>query len=194
MHAGRTVIEAFEREFERVRTGAERAIGQLDAAQLRARLDPETNSVAIVMKHVAGNLRSRFTRFLDEDGEKSWRRRDEEFVDDFAPGEAGREALLERWSSGWQVLTESLAALTDADLDRVVRIRGEAHTVALALARSLSHMAYHQGQIVQTARTLVGPARWKTLSIARGRSDAFNRGMGYEPPATPGPPATPAAG
>lgn len=178
----RTVAEGYEREFASVRSGADRAIAQLDAAQLRRTLDSETNSIAVVMKHVAGNLRSRFTDFLDTDGEKPWRARDDEFIDDLPAGEAGRAAVFEQWNAGWQVLFDTLATLNDSDMPRTVRIRGEVHSVARALARSLAHLAYHQGQIVQIARTIVGPAKWKVLSIPRGASDTHNRAMGYDPP------------
>jgi len=186
MSADRTVIEGFEREYASVRIGCERAVTQLDASQLRRALDPETNSAAVIMKHMAGNLRSRFTNFLEEDGEKPWRGRDAEFVDDFPAGDAGRAAVLTLWNDGWQVLADALARLTDDDLPRTVRIRGEPHTVVRALARSLAHAAYHQGQIVLIARTLAGPEHWKTLTIARGKSDEHNRSMGYDPAAPRG--------
>ncbi|MFO0829432.1 MAG: DUF1572 family protein [Phycisphaerales bacterium] len=177
----RDVVQAFESEFAAVRATCEKAIAQLDAGEIRRGLDEQSNSVAVILKHVGGNLRSRFTDFLTDDGEKSWRRRDDEFVDDFPEGEAGRAAALERWNEGWSVALDALARLSDADLDRVVTIRGEPHRVARALARSLAHVAYHAGQIVQTARTIVGEARWTTITIPRGRSDEFNRRMGYRP-------------
>jgi hypothetical protein len=174
----RTTIAAFESEYRRYRGYAEGAVSQLTWEQLREALSPEVNSVAVVMKHVGGNLRSRWTDVLTTDGEKPWRNRDSEFIDDFAE----REDLLRAWDAGWGALEGALAPLTDADLGRVIAIRGEPHTLVLALTRSLAHTAYHCGQIVQCARVLVGRAggEWKTMTVARGQSEAFNRSMGFE--------------
>lgn len=178
--SARCVISAFEKEFADIRRGAEQAIAQLDADLLRHQPDPGSNSIALIMKHVAGNLRSRFVDFLTTDGEKPWRARDGEFIDDFPSGEPGRIAIMAAWNDGWSVLISALAALEDADLPRMVCIRGQPLTVAQALARSLAHIGYHHGQIVVQARTLVGVERWKTISIPRGGSQAFNRSIGYE--------------
>lgn len=174
----RTTIQAFETEFLRYRGLAEGAANQLTWDQLRAALDPEVNSIAIVMKHVAGNLRSRWTDPLTTDGEKPWRQRDTEFIDDFKD----REALTRFWVAGWAALDSALAGFTDADLATSVAIRGEPHTLALALSRSLAHTAYHCGQIVQTSRALASRAGipWKTLTIPRGGSEAFNRAKGHK--------------
>jgi len=158
-----------------------RAVDQLDADLVRRPLDPETNSVAVILKHLGGNLRSRFTDFLTTDGEKPDRRRDDEFVDAFPAGEAGRAGALAAFDSGWSVLTATLATLTDADLGRTVTIRGEPHTVARALARSLAHVAYHQGQVTLIARTLVGPGRWKVITIPRGGSREHDARLGFRP-------------
>ncbi|MGI9014383.1 MAG: DUF1572 family protein [Phycisphaerales bacterium] len=149
---------------------AERGIAQLDDQQLRQPLDPETNSIAINIKHIAGNLTSRWTDFLTSDGEKPWRDRDSEFVDTFKD----REAMLTCWNAGWDVLLGALGSIDDADLDRTIMIRGEAHSVALALTRSLAHTAYHVGQIVLIARIHAGD-HWTTLSIPRGQSEAYNQ-------------------
>lgn len=175
----RPVIDAFAAEFRRARTLAEGAAGVLSFEQLRVALDPETNSIAIVMKHLGGNLRSRWTDPFTSDGEKPWRDRDREFVDDFAD----RAALEVCWSAGWSVLEAALAGFTDADLPRQLRIRNEPHTLALALARSCAHAAYHSGQIVQTARVIASRdgTPWRTLSIPRGGSAAFNARMGIGP-------------
>lgn len=177
----RVVISAFEAEFRRYRTLAEGAIAQLTWDQLRQPLDAETNSIAVVMKHVGGNLRSRWTDALTTDGEKPWRNRDTEFTDDFPD----RDALMTAWNTGWDVVESQLAGLRDSDLARTLLIRGEAHTLALALARSVSHTAYHTGQIVQTARVLSSRAGadWKTLTVARGGSKQFNMSKGYRPEA-----------
>jgi len=177
----RTLIQGFEVEFRKHRRYAEEAAGQLPWALLRLPMDPETNSIAVIMKHLGGNLRSRWTDALTSDGEKAWRNRDAEFVDDFAD----RAAMEAAWRAGWDVLEQSLATFTDADLGKTLKIRGEAHTLALALTRSLAHAAYHTGQIVMIARALASKhgLEWKVLTIARGQSRAFNAGLGYTPTA-----------
>jgi len=161
-------------EFRHQRTLAERAIAQLEPAQLHAVLHEDGNSIAVVMKHMAGNMVSRWTDFLTTDGEKPWRNRDGEFVDDFA----SRAQLDAHWERGWATLFATLESLSDADLDRTVTIRGEPHTVARALLRQVGHYGYHVGQIVAQARALRG-RDWQSLSIPRGGSDAYNRRMGH---------------
>lgn len=175
----RPVLAAAEREFRRYKDMAEKAASQLTWDQLRVSLDPETNSIAVVMKHIAGNLRSRWTDVLTTDGEKPWRDRDTEFVDDFPD----RAALDLWWTTGWNAALAQLSDLTDADLTRVVPIRNEPHTLALALSRSLAHTSYHVGQITQLARALASKAGapWTTLTVPRGKSREHNRSMGYEP-------------
>lgn len=148
---------------------AECAIAQLKDEQLHVSLHPDTNSVAIIMKHVAGNLQSRWTDFLTTDGEKAWRDRDDEFVDNFT----SRQDLIEYWQAGWICLFEALDSLTPINLNAVVTIRGERLSVPLAIARSLSHCGYHVGQIVLISRILVGDG-WRTLTIPRGDSRQHN--------------------
>ena len=177
----RPTISCIESRFALIRRESELAIQQVDAADLRRSIDGDTNSIAIILKHVGGNLRSRFTNFLSEDGEKPWRDREAEFVDDFPPGEDGRAAAIAAWTAGWEVLEATLATLNDQDLQRHVRIRGAQHTVFEALARSLAHTAYHQGQITLAARMLVGPAAWKTISIPRGGTAQRHADMGFDP-------------
>ncbi len=149
---------------------ADRAVSQLDDEALHAALDEHTNSIAVIMKHIAGNLASRWTDFLTTDGEKPWRNRDQEFVDNFQ----SREKLLEYWERGWQCLFDALHSVTDADLEKTIPIRGEAHSVPLAIQRSLGHTCYHIGQIVQVARIHAGD-QWRTLTIPRGGSAQFNQ-------------------
>lgn len=149
---------------------AERAVAQLPDEALRRSLDENTNSIAVIMKHVAGNLRSRWTDFLGSDGEKPWRSRDDEFVDDFSD----RAALLAYWEAGWASLNTALSALTADDMGRTVTIRGEPFSVPAAMARSLAHTAYHVGQIVQLARHWAGD-EWETLTVPRGGSTQFNQ-------------------
>ncbi len=149
---------------------SERAMAQVSDEQLLTNLDDETNSIAVIVKHMAGNLRSRWTDFLTSDGEKPTRDRDMEFV---KPPET-REALLGMWNEGWDALFSALEPLTDADLERTVTIRGEAHSVMQAVNRQLTHYAYHSGQIVLIARHLKHSG-WQTLTIPRNQSAEFNR-------------------
>lgn len=149
---------------------ADRAVAQVDDEKLHIALDENTNSIAVIMKHVAGNLISRWTDFLTTDGEKPERNRDGEFVDTFQK----RTDLLDYWEAGWARLLETLGSLTSEDLGKTVFIRGEAHSVPLALERSLGHTCYHVGQIVQVARIHAG-TNWKTLTIPRGGSEEFNQ-------------------
>jgi uncharacterized damage-inducible protein DinB len=148
----------------------ERAIAQLNDDQLFAALDPESNSIAIIVKHMAGNMRSRWTDFLTSDGEKPGRDRDAEFADP----PATRIALLEFWEESWQCVLGTLEALTDADLGRTITIRGEAHSVMQAINRQVAHYSYHCGQIVFLAKHLCSE-RWQVLSVPRGKSGDFNR-------------------
>ncbi len=149
---------------------AERAMAQVSDEQLFATLDEEANSIAIVVKHMAGNMRSRWTDFLTADGEKSTRNRDSEFLDP-APT---REALVKDWENGWACVFAALEPLTDDDLDRTVTIRGEAHSVMQAINRQVAHYAHHIGQIVLLAKHYAGD-QWQTLSVARNQSAEFNR-------------------
>lgn len=152
------------------KTMAERAMEQVTDPELTAALDEEMNSIAIVVKHMAGNMRSRWTDFLTSDGEKPDRARDTEFLD--AP--PTREALMEIWEDGWRRVFTALEPLTDADLGRTVTIRGEAHSVMQAINRQVAHYSYHIGQIVLLAKHFRG-AEWKSLTIPRNRSADFNR-------------------
>ncbi|HUP65347.1 MAG TPA: DinB family protein [Thermoanaerobaculia bacterium] len=156
---GSLYLETVTRNFRGLRTYAEKAIEQLEDDELFATPDTRSNSVAILMKHVGGNLRSRFTDFLTTDGEKPDRRRELEFE----KGRESREALFASWNEGWTRLLDSVASLTEADLTREIAIRGEKHTVVLALNRSVQHVAYHVGQIVYLAKHLAGD-RWNSMS------------------------------
>jgi len=155
--------------FKSLRRLSERAAAQVSDDAFFAAPDAETNSIAINLKHVGGNLRSRFTGFLTTDGEKPDRDRDGEFI--VAPGET-RADIEASWSAGWSALEGALASLTPDDLLRTIHIRGEAHTVLGALSRSLAHTAGHTGQITLLAKHYAGGA-WQTLSIPRGQSKTF---------------------
>ena len=160
------------RAFRNYKSLGERAMAQVSDENLHAVVDPDANSIAILVKHVGGNLRSRFTDFLSSDGEKPYRDRDDEFV---MAEQAGRVEVMDWWESGWSAALGAIDALTPDDLDRTIHIRGEAFLVVEALSRSLTHMAYHVGQIVMMAKHLAGP-RWATLSIPKGRSKEVGTG------------------
>ena len=151
---------------------AERAIAQLSDDQLFTAIDEEANSIAALMKHVGGNLRSRFTDFLTSDGEKPDRHRDTEFdvTDDT------KATIVKRWEEGWRRLFGSIESLADDDLAKTVFIREEAHSVVKAINRGLTHSAAHVGQIVLLAQHLRG-SDWESLSIPRGKSEEFNARM-----------------
>jgi uncharacterized damage-inducible protein DinB len=149
---------------------AEGAMAQVSDEQLFATLDDEMNSIAIIVKHMAGNMRSRWTDFLTSDGEKPDRHRDSEFV---APP-ATREDLLRLWNEGWERVFQALQPLSDSDLQRQVSIRGEPHSVMQAMNRQIAHYSYHVGQIVFLAKHFRG-SDWKSLTVPRNKSAEFNR-------------------
>jgi hypothetical protein len=149
---------------------AERAMAQVSDEQLFAELDEGGNSIAVIVKHMAGNMRSRWVDFLTTDGEKPDRNRDSEFVDP----PATREDLLRLWEEGWGHVFHALEPLSDADLSRAVTIRGEAHSVMQALNRQVAHYSMHIGQIVMLAKHFASD-HWQSLTIPRNRSAEFNR-------------------
>jgi uncharacterized damage-inducible protein DinB len=165
-------------EFRRHKDLAGRALRDLSDAQFFQQLAPQVNSIAIIVKHLAGNLRSRWTDFLTSDGEKPDRRRDREFV--VTPDDT-RASLMAAWESGWETVLATVADLRESDLGRTVTIRGEPHTVFQTLLRGLSHAAYHVGQILYLARLLRPDGPW--LTIAPGQSDVA-RGGYLKPPGT----------
>lgn len=160
---GRTIgdlyLEAVTRNFRGLKTYAERALEQVADDQLHVAPDPHSNSIAVLVKHLAGNMRSRWTDFLTTDGEKPDRNREREFE----KRRESREELLAAWNDGWSRLLETIASLTEEDLTREVSIGGEKHSVVLAINRAVQHYAYHVGQIVYLAKHLAGD-RWNALS------------------------------
>jgi len=162
--------------FRATKSLADKALAQIDDAAFFRAIDPESNSPALIVKHVAGNLISRWTDFLSTDGEKPDRDRDSEFE---VVGADTRASTMARWEKGWATLFATLDALAPADLDRTVFIRGEPHTVFDAVERQKTHYAYHVGQIVFVAKHLAG-AKWTSLSVSRGGSAAFNEKMKSE--------------
>jgi len=165
------LIDDFRSEYARWRTTAEQAIAQMSDDALNHVPSPEGNSVAMLVRHVSGNLVSRFTNFLSEDGEKPDRDRDGEF--ELTPDDT-RDALMERWAEGWRLLITALDSLQPEDLTRTLQIRREPHSVLGALNRNFGHLAYHVGQIVLLAKHWVG-SDWHTLTIPWGQSQAFTQ-------------------
>lgn len=168
-----TVRDAWVAELRKQKAWAEHAAAQVPDGKLHTPISPGTNAVSVIMKHLAGSLRSRFTEFLTTDGEKDWRRRDTEF----APGNESREEILAIWDRGWQTVLGAVESLTEADMARTVTIRAEPHTVPLAVTRAIAHCAYHTGQIMLISRILVGNEDWEWATIAPGKSEEFRREM-----------------
>ena len=167
---GARYIEDVTARFREARAQCDRALAQVPFALWGQRLDPESNSLTTLVLHLSGNMISRWTDFLTADGEKPDRDRDSEFED---PEGLSQEALLERWSRGWTCLFDALSALTESDLERQVTIRAQPHSVVEAINRQLAHYALHTGQIIFLAKHLAG-GQWRTLSIPRGGSAAWN--------------------
>lgn len=161
------------RRFREAQAQADGALAQVPFELWSHRLDPGSNSLTTLLLHLSGNMSSRWTDFLQSDGEKAQRDRDSEFED---PEALSQEALLERWSRGWSCLFEALAGLTDQDLERTITIRTRPLQVVEAINRQLAHYPYHVGQLVLLAKHLAG-TRWQTLSVPRHGSTAFNAAM-----------------
>ncbi len=151
---------------------AEKALLQVRDEELGVALDEESNSIAVLMRHLAGNLKSRWTDFLTTDGEKPDRRRDSEFES----GPVNRSELMAQWEEGWSRLFETLDGLSDKQLSAAVTIRGEAHSAMQAINRTVAHTALHVGQMVMLAKHFRS-SEWKTLSVARGKSEEYNARM-----------------
>jgi hypothetical protein len=157
-------------EYRRYKIIGQKALDQLSEGDINRAFGEGTNSAAVIVRHLSGNLLSRFTDFLTSDGEKPWRNRDAEFDQvNYSQAE-----MNECWARGWDVLEDQLGKLSEADLDRRVTIRGQELSVRQALLRSLAHTAYHVGQIVLLARVCKGEG-WEWISIPRGKSEEYNR-------------------
>jgi hypothetical protein len=166
----RVYLEDAFRAMRGYRRLAEGALEQVRDEELLRQLDAESNSIAIVMQHIAGNMRSRWTDFLTSDGEKPDRQRDREFE----PWQSSRAELMKEWNEAWELTLATIQALRPEDVLREITIRGERHTVLWAIQRQVTHYAYHVGQIVFLAKHFRG-ADWKSLSIPKGKSEEFNR-------------------
>jgi uncharacterized damage-inducible protein DinB len=164
------MIKSFSDEYQRYKILAQKSLDQVSDEALNRVVAADGNSIAMLVRHISGNLISRFTDFLTTDGEKSWRDRDAEFQDQ----KYNREETERLWAAGWEVLESQLAQLSDADLEKTVYIRQQPLTVHEALSRSVAHTAYHVGQIVLLARLLT-EGEWRWLSVPKGTSQEYNK-------------------
>jgi hypothetical protein len=171
MDIGRHYLDDALRQLHGLKKQAEKAAAQVDDEAFFAQLDPEANSIALVMKHMSGNMRSRWTDFLTSDGEKPNRERDREFEVERSDD---RAAVMSAWEDGWRRVFDAISPLASADLERTVLIRGEAHTVVEAIDRQVTHYAAHVGQVVLLAKHYAGTG-WRSLSIPRGQSKEYLR-------------------
>ena len=161
--------DLFIKRFQYYKELGDKTFAQLSDEQLFWQYNEESNSIAVIVQHLSGNMLSRWTNFLTEDGEKDWRNRDSEFENNFKT----KEEVLEFWEKGWKCLFDALNQLDEQNLNYPIYIRGEKHTVLDAVLRQLAHYPYHIGQIVYIAKMMKNDD-WKTLSIARNKSDDFN--------------------
>src|SRR5687768_6473321 len=168
-------LEDIRGQFGKIKKHVEDALAQVTDDDLNKPLDPESNSLALILKHMAGNMRSRFTDFLTSDGEKPDRDRDSEFVEEILP----REQILSMWERGWACVFDAVASMKGDDLSRTVTVRLEPMTAAAAIARQVAHYGYHVGQITLLGKHFVGKD-WKYITIPRGGTKDFNRRMGME--------------
>ena len=160
------------KEFRRYESLGDRAFEQLDDEQIQWRPNPESNSVALIVKHMVGNMRSRFTGFLTEDGEKAWRNRDSEFEDPYV----SKAEMENAWKEGWQCVYDALNQVNESNFDNPVFIRKEPHHIMEAVNRQIAHYASHVGQILFIAKALLDN-EWESLSIPKGKSREFNKKM-----------------
>ncbi len=172
----RDYLESVKAQFEHYKNIGERTFGQLNDEDLFWQYNDESNSIAIIVKHLWGNMLSRWTDFLTTDGEKEWRKRDEEFEDDINT----RSEMMDKWNQGWQCLFTALDSITREDLDsKSIYIRNEEHSITDAINRQLAHYSYHVGQIVLIAKMV--SSDWKALTIPKGESKVYNKKMFSKP-------------
>lgn len=163
-------LKSITKLFENYKSLAEKSVAQLSEEQLVWKPNDQTNSISLLFHHISGNMISRFTDFQNSDGEKSWRNREAEFEEAFQ----NRDEMLNTWEKAWKILFDALQELKPQDLEKIVYIRNEGHTVSEALQRQLAHYASHVGQIIMLAKIQKG-AEWTTLSIPKGGTDEFNK-------------------
>ncbi|MGB0892002.1 MAG: DUF1572 family protein [Flavobacteriaceae bacterium] len=162
-------LPSVKKQFEYYKSLGDKTFAQLTEEQFFWLPNEDDNSVAIIVKHIAGNMKSRWTNFLTEDGEKEWRNRDEEFVNSFTT----KEEVISYWESGWKCLFDAINPLKEKDMDTIVYIRNHGHTITEAINRQLCHYSYHVGQIVFLGKLLLGE-KFKSLSVAKGTSKEYN--------------------
>ncbi len=167
-------LESVEKQFAQYKSLGEKAMAQVPEEKLYWQYNPETNSIAVIVKHLSGNMLSRFTDFLTSDGEKEWRDRDGEFENE----SIGGAALFSIWNTGWDRLFQTLHTLSGEDLSKSVFIRSEEHTVMEAINRQLTHYASHVGQIIYISK-MIADSQWKTLTIPKNRSREFKVKRGF---------------
>ncbi len=158
--------------FRTYKSIADKALEQITEEQFHYLIDDESNSIAVIMQHMIGNARSRFIDFFTSDGEKPNRYRDQEFIEQ----KLSKDQLLQQWNDAWQIVFDLLENMNDDDLQKIVSIRNEKQTALKAINRQIAHYAYHVGQIVFVAKHIKGKD-WQTMSIAKGKSDEYNKGM-----------------
>ncbi|MDR6968382.1 hypothetical protein J2X31_002405 [Flavobacterium arsenatis] len=169
MEANVSYLESVKKQFLYYKTLGEKAFEQLEPDQLFVSVNENTNSIAVIVKHLSGNMLSRWTDFLTSDGEKEWRNRDDEFEETITT----KEELLDLWNKGWDCFTNTLNTLTNSNLSQIIYIRNEGHTVIEAINRQLAHYPYHIGQIVFYAK-LLKSGEWDSLSIPKNKSNNYN--------------------
>ncbi|MFJ6210862.1 DUF1572 family protein [Lysinibacillus sp. NPDC092081] len=172
MTVAQTYLNVVQKRFRSVKELGDKTLDQLEVAQLHWAYNEDSNSIAVIVKHVSGNMISRWTDFLTTDGEKATRNRDDEFTDSLQT----KEEVMAVWEKGWQVFLDALQKLTEADLQGFVTIRGEQHSVIDAIERQMAHYSQHVGQIVYIAKQIKG-SEWQTISIPKGQSQLFTESM-----------------
>lgn len=170
---GENYLKSSIKEFEDLKKLGDKSFAQIKDEDLFFQPDEETNSIAIIIRHMNGNMLSRWTDFLTSDGEKEWRKRDEEFEKLFY---TDKDDIIDRWEKGWKIVFDTMKSLTPDDLMKIITIRSQPHTVVDAINRQLTHYGYHVGQIVYMAKHLARNS-WGSLSIPRGKSVEFNSKM-----------------
>lgn len=175
MEATNSYLESVKKQFLYYKTLGEKAMDQVESVQLFVSINEDTNSIATIVKHISGNMLSRWTNFLTTDGEKEWRNRDSEFVDTIKT----KEELLATWTKGWDCFFEALNGLQAEQLSEIIYIRNEGHTVIEAINRQLAHYPYHIGQIVFYAKMLK-ESEWTSLSIPKNKSNSYNSDKFYK--------------
>ncbi len=162
-------LTSIQKQFEYYKALGDKTFAQMNEQELLWQYNDQSNSIAIMVNHLAGNMKSRWTNFLTTDGEKSWRNRDQEFDDVIT----SQEELLSQWEAGWACLFEAIASINEANFEDKIFIRNQSHSIVEAINRQLAHYAYHVGQIVFLAKMIKGK-NWESLSIPKGKSKDFN--------------------